>query len=169
LIQPVPFPVILSISLTMESDMKALLLCALTPVVFSSVALSESQTANSASARAPQTSAAVSPFYCDKSALDPVRRTRHFDVLGPELVAKRLRVRELSDGYEFEFPVDSLFFQHLTEWIDGERECCPFFDITLRVAPEHHGLTMRVTGRPGTKQFIQADGAEWLGPISAAK
>src|SRR5207245_251476 len=109
--------------------------------------------------------ASQSPFYCDQAALDPVRRTRHFDVLSPELRSKREDVRELPDGYEFDFPSDTETFQHLVEWVDGERECCPFFDISVRVAPEHGPLTMKVTGRPGTKEFIKADAAPWLKPV----
>ncbi|HEX4330653.1 MAG TPA: TlpA disulfide reductase family protein [Usitatibacter sp.] len=106
-----------------------------------------------------------SPFYCDMDALDSARRTRHFDVLGPELVAKREAVRELRDGFEIDFASDPATFQHLVEWIDGERECCPFFDISVRVQPEHGSLTMRITGRQGTKEFIRADAARWVAPV----
>lgn len=108
-----------------------------------------------------------SPFYCDRAALSPEQRRKHFDVLGPALVAKRMDVRELPNGYEFRFPTTT--FQELTEWIDGERACCPFFDFDVRVAAEHAGLWMRLTGRPGTKQFIQADGQEWIEPVPSAK
>jgi hypothetical protein len=146
----------------METNMKPIIAGALTLFLCSQM--------TSAAAVAATTPAVTNaPFYCDQAALDPARRTRHFDVLGPELVAKRRTVRELPDGYEFDFPVDSITYQHVAEWIDGERECCPFFDITLRVAPEHRALTMRVTGRPGTKQFIENDGAVWISPVRAAK
>lgn len=110
-----------------------------------------------------------SPFYCDRSALNAEQRRRHFDVLGPALVVKRLGVRELPDGYEFQFPSDTVTFQQVTEWVDGERACCPFFDIGLRVEPEHGALSLRLTGRPGTKQFIQADGGNWLKPVPASQ
>src|SRR5262245_26021975 len=77
--------------------------------------------------------ATQSPFYCDMEALDSARRTRHFDVLGPALRAKREDVRELRDGYEFDFPSDAETFGQLVEWVEGERDCCPFFDISVRV------------------------------------
>ena len=118
-----------------------------------------------ASAAGPPEKAAQNPFYCDQAALDPQRRTRHFDVLDPELVSKREDVRELPNGYEFAFPSDPETFRHLVEWVDGERECCPFLDISVRVAPERGPLTMRITGRPGTKAFIKADAASWLRPV----
>ena len=106
-----------------------------------------------------------SPFYCDMQALDPPRRTRHFDVLGPELISKREAVRELRDGYEIDFPSDPTTFQHLVEWVDGERECCPFLDIALRVQPEHGPLTMKVTGRSGAKEFFRNDAERWVAPV----
>jgi hypothetical protein len=118
-----------------------------------------------------QASAAVpaakqSPFYCDQGALTPTVRKRHFEVLGPRLIAKRMSVRELPDGYEFQLPSDAATYKEAAEFIDAERLCCPFFDISLRATPEGGPLWMRVTGRPGTKQFIAADGADWISPVS---
>ncbi len=73
--------------------------------------------------------AAESPFACNRAALTPQARTRHFDVLGPALRARKKRIRELRDGFEFEFPPDAATFQLVSEWVVGERLCCPFFDI----------------------------------------
>jgi hypothetical protein len=94
--------------------------------------------------------------------LSPERRARHFGVLSPVLIAKRKSVRELADGYEFQLPPDSETLQQAAEWIDGERTCCPFFDISLRVTRDGGPLWLRVTGKTGVKAFIQADGAEWI-------
>jgi hypothetical protein len=112
---------------------------------------------------------AESPFACDTLALDPAARKRHFDLLGPELVAARLAVEELPDGYEFTFASDKATYDRIAEWANGERLCCPFFDISLRATPEHGPIKLRITGRPGTKAFMQSDGAEWLKPIVASK
>jgi hypothetical protein len=113
--------------------------------------------------------ATQSPFACDTLALEPVARKRHFDVLGPELVSKRLAVEELPDGYEFTLPNDKVTYDHVAEWANGERLCCPFFDISLRATPEHGPLKLRITGRPGTKAFMQADGAAWVKPVLASR
>jgi hypothetical protein len=115
------------------------------------------------------TSSAQSPFYCDRGALTPAERARHFDVLGPALIARRQAVRELPDGYEIQFASDKQTFQDLVEFVEAERRCCPFFDITLRMTPEHGPLWVRFSGRPGTKQFIEADGAEWIRPVGVAQ
>ncbi len=118
---------------------------------------------------APVEKAQPGPFYCDQNALDPERRSRHFDVLGPALVAKRTAVRELPDGYEIRFPSDGETYRQLAEYVEAERLCCPFFDIALRVTPDSGPLWLRVTGRAGTKQFIEADAPDWIKPVAVKK
>ena len=103
-----------------------------------------------------------SPFACDRLALTPAERTRHFGELSPALRSRRLAVRELPDGYEFKFPTDAKTFAMLAEWIEQERRCCPFFDIDLRIESEGRGVWVRLSGRPGTKAFIRADAGPWL-------
>jgi hypothetical protein len=89
-------------------------------------------------------------------------------VLGPALSAKRTVVRALADGYEFEFSADPQTYQQLTDWVWAERACCPFFDIVVRLAPEQGRISLKLTGRPGTKEFIEADGGTWLTPIGTS-
>ena len=103
-----------------------------------------------------------SPFACDRLALSPAQRTRHFDELGPALRQLRTDVRELPDGYEFAFAWDPKTFSMITEWVEQERACCPFFDIDVRLEREHGPIWMRLTGRPGTKAFIRVDAAKWI-------
>jgi hypothetical protein len=118
-----------------------------------------------ASAQAPAAAAGrESPFACDRKALSPAERTRHFDVLGPMLRQRKLAVRELADGYEFQLPANPETIQLAAEWAAGERACCPFFDIDLRMEREGGAFWMRLTGRPGTKQFIREDFVKWMQP-----
>jgi hypothetical protein len=99
----------------------------------------------------------VSPFACNAVALSPEARKRHFEEVGPALLKLRKTTRELPDGYEFEFPADKATYHLLTEWVVEERSCCPFLDIDLRFSREGGPLWLRLTGRPGTKEFIKAD------------
>jgi hypothetical protein len=98
-----------------------------------------------------------SPFACNAFALSPEIRERHFEELGPALLKLTKSMRELPDGYEFELPPDNQTYQLLTEWALQERLCCPFFDIDLRFDREGGPLWLRLTGRPGTKEFIKAE------------
>jgi hypothetical protein len=103
-----------------------------------------------------------SPFACNLRALTIAERARHFVQLGPMLRSMKSGVRELKNGYEFRFPSDSKTIALLAEWIAQEHLCCPFFEIELRLEPEGGPAWMRLTGREGTKQFIEADAAAWL-------
>ena len=102
-----------------------------------------------------------SPFACDVKALSPAERKRHFEEVGPALRKLAAGVRELSDGYELQFPSDASTYKLLTEWAYQEKACCPFFDIAVRLDRERGPLWLRLTGRPGTKDFIKAD----FGPL----
>jgi hypothetical protein len=109
-----------------------------------------------------------SPFACNRAALTGAGRKRHFDELGPALRTIVKSVRELPDGYEFQFPPDPATFRLVAEWAAGEHLCCPFFDIELRqererAAGEHNGaFWMRLSGRSGVKQFIETDLGKWI-------
>jgi hypothetical protein len=98
-----------------------------------------------------------SPFACNAFALSPEIRKRHFEELGPALLKLKKSIRELPDGYEFELSADNKTYQLLTEWAFQERLCCPFFDIDLRFEREGGPLWLRLTGRPGTKEFIKEE------------
>jgi len=99
----------------------------------------------------------VSRFACNAFALSPEARKRHFDDLGPALLKLKKSTRELPDGYAFELPPDKETYQLLTEWAFQERLCCPFFDIDVRFERENGPLWLRLTGRPGTKEFIKEE------------
>src|SRR5579863_4318734 len=105
---------------------------------------------------------ADSPFACNRTALTAQARKRHFDELSPALRARKKSVRELRDGFEFEFPYDAATFQLVSEWVVGERLCCPFFDIDVHLEREGGSLWLRLTGREGVKQFIHGEFARWF-------
>jgi len=104
----------------------------------------------------------VSPFACNAFALSPEARKRHFEEVGPALLKLKKSTRELPDGYEFEFPADKATWQLLTDWAIDERLCCPFLDIEVRFSRESGPLWLRLTGRPGTKEFIKEDFGQLL-------
>ena len=111
---------------------------------------------------AQKTPTRESAFACDRSALTPEARKRHFDELGPALRTKVNAMRELPNGFEFGLASDASTAQLVSEWAVGEHLCCPFFDIELRWEREGGGLWLRLTGREGVKQFIQADFKRWF-------
>ena len=135
---------------------------ALVPLVFSFSSIDNAQTKPHDDAAATVTPNKTSPFYCNIHAFTPAERKRHFDDLGPQLRSVRTSVRELDNGYEFEFPGDAATYALLTEWAIQERRCCPFFDIGLRLGAENGSIWLSLTGRPGTKDFIKVDAPSWV-------
>ena len=148
--------------------MKALLVIAILAIAlgtFGFVRMTHQGSAVAQQAGTGERKKGESPFACDTLALTPEIRKRHFEVLGPKLVSLRTAVRELPNGYEFEFPNNLENYQILSEWAFQESQCCPFFDLSIRLEREHGALVMSATGREGTKAFIQADAGLWIQPV----
>jgi|SRR5579863_6805928 hypothetical protein len=104
---------------------------------------------------------AETPFYCDRTALNPEQRKRQQE-LSKILRDSVLGIQELPDGLEFEFPSTTTNYQALTEFTPLERACCPFFDISIRLEREGGKLWWQLTGREGVKQFIHAEFSPWI-------
>jgi hypothetical protein len=100
-------------------------------------------------------------FYCDRSALTPAQLKRKV-ALGHALRSSIRQTRELPDGFEFELG-GGASVQAAAEWASMERQCCPFFDIGLQLTRDKGPTLLRLTGKPGVKQFIHAEfGPEWF-------
>jgi hypothetical protein len=102
-----------------------------------------------------------SPFRCDMSMLSAATRARK-DTIAGILASRRLQVTPLPDGYEFQFPGNGETLSLVSEWLVTERLCCPFFDFELKLTREGGPLALRLTGRAGTKAFIESDFVRWL-------
>jgi hypothetical protein len=100
------------------------------------------------------------PFACDMTALSSEQRSRHRE-LGNVLRSDLRAVKELPDGYEFEFPLQPSTYDALTQITLLEHACCPFFTISIRLAPSNQ-LAWQLTGSEGVKQFIQMEFARWF-------
>jgi hypothetical protein len=94
------------------------------------------------------------------SALTPDQRVRHRE-LSRQLQAELRRIGELSNGFEFEFPLNTEIHRALTELTPLEHACCPFFTINIHVEPAGD-LFWQLTGTEGVKQFIRMEFAGWF-------
>ena len=99
------------------------------------------------------------PFVCDMTALSGEQRARHHE-LAAVLQSLLAAIRELPDGYDFEFPWSPNTYKALAEVTPLEHACCPFFDIAIRI--ESNKLCWRLTGREGIKPFIRAEFGAWF-------
>ncbi len=110
---------------------------------------------------APIAQQSESPFVCNLGVLTAADRARKEDI-SHSLAAMVTGVRELPDGFEFQFTSEPATLTLLGEWTWTERLCCPFFDFDIRVDREGGPIALRLTGRPGTKAFIEADFVRWI-------
>ena len=102
------------------------------------------------------------PFACNMSALSAEQRAQHTHLAA--LLSKALvGVRELPNGYEFDFPFDASTYQALVQITPLEHACCPFFAIAIRLGEdERQRLLWQLTGSEGVKQFIRAEFSSWF-------
>ena len=92
------------------------------------------------------------PIACDMRTLPD--RERH-ETIGTQLLSRTQSVIELEDGYQLEFPISILMTA--TEFIDGERQCCPFFQFSIQVEPVASTFQLRLGGADGAKAFLERE------------
>lgn len=102
----------------------------------------------------------ATPFACNMNALSRDERSRHSELSGFLQVALSV-VRELANGYEFEFPHLPANFRALAELTPLEHACCPFFDISIGLKQDGK-LVWQLTGSEGIKQFIRQEFELWF-------
>lgn len=65
-----------------------------------------------------------------------------------------LEVKELEDGYSYTFPSAGEWLSEVADLVDLERQCCPFLQFRITVAPNDGPLLLELTGPEGTKDFL---------------
>jgi hypothetical protein len=79
------------------------------------------------------------------TALSSEQSARHHE-LAALLQSSLAAIRELPDGYDFEFPWSPDTYKALAEVTPLEHACCPFFNISIRIESERNNLCWRLTG-----------------------
>src|SRR5262245_3490308 len=94
------------------------------------------------------------PIICDLSAVNAADRERLMAAV-PELFRVVDAVHELPDGYAFRFGSAPGQLLAIAEFVEHERQCCPFYAFALEVEPAGGPLWLKMTGREGVKDFLQ--------------
>jgi len=127
-----------------------------TLAVFAVVAVAENvenaycgpDTVNAASSVQSQGS---EPLVCSLGSKE--KRDRR-DGLGTLLKDAISQSTELEDGYQL--TLKKGYTKRIVEYIELERECCPFFEFALTYASNDGPITLSVTGPEGSKAFSSA-------------
>ena len=96
------------------------------------------------------------PIACDMSALSAAQRERQ-QILMRDFHALIQETEALDNGYAFRLKADAATILAAAEFITIERLCCPFLTFELAVGPADEPLRIRISGRAGVKQFIEAE------------
>ena len=75
--------------------------------------------------------------------------------LQKEVFSNVIKVEEVKTGYLFHFKDDPAFLPKLFQYIQAEKECCPFFQQDVSVKPNGAGITWKLSGAIGIKDIIQ--------------
>ena|SRR5258707_14581736 len=103
-----------------------------------------------------QQSSEAQALVCSLAELPAEERQRHQQV-ADALRAIRQTVRELPDGYAFQYPSDMHTILTVAEFMSREHLCCPFFRFTLEIEPGQASIWLHVTGDSPVKEFLQAE------------
>ncbi len=99
-------------------------------------------------------SPAALPIVCDLSAVSAADRERLMAAV-PRLFQAVQAVHALPDGYAFRFANAPGRILALAEFIEHERQCCPFYAFALEVEPGGGPFWLRLSGGDGVKEFVQ--------------
>lgn len=97
---------------------------------------------------------AASPIACVVGAFSADER-RRWQELGARWRGTIEEIRELPDGYACRLGPDRETILAAAEWMTLDRRCCPFFEFALAIEREGAGVWLRLTGRPGVKEFLR--------------
>jgi hypothetical protein len=94
----------------------------------------------------------ASALTCYINGIPPQERKRY----GQLVEALRHAIqekRELPDGFAFRMDTKHMSTDQLTEWIELERQCCPFFEFEIQTQQDET-IWLYLKGPEGAKEFI---------------
>lgn len=95
------------------------------------------------------------PIACDIAAVSSDQMAVWMAEIVPELYSAVEEISELDDGFAWKLPASARILTLLATDLDIERRCCPFVRYTLEIEPDGGPFWLRMTGRPGVKEFLR--------------
>lgn len=86
----------------------------------------------------------------------PEMQKRKSTVIG-SLKRQIIEKKELDNGYTYKFKGSDQVVDELAEFIKTERQCCDFFDFSIKVAGDQTSAWLSITGPKGAKEFINTE------------
>ena len=73
----------------------------------------------------------------------------------PGLAGRALETQPIADGFAWRFEATSETLRDVAAVIAAEHACCAFLRFEMTVEPGNGPLWLRVTGPPGTREFLE--------------
>jgi hypothetical protein len=93
------------------------------------------------------------PIAC--SLTDKELQERRKSVL-ERMAQSLIDVKELEDGFSYQFPAEDAVLQDLINVINLERKCCAFLDFKLILESQSKIIALELTGQEGTKETLKS-------------
>lgn len=94
------------------------------------------------------------PIVCDLTVFSADTRAELAATV-PATFAAVQKVQDLADGYAFQFPNEPGIFMALANFVEHERQCCPFFHFVLEAEPAGGPFWLRMTGGEEVKEYMR--------------
>jgi hypothetical protein len=94
-----------------------------------------------------------SAFACNMLALNPSLRAEHRENT-ENLMAQCKSIREIEDGYSFEFLENEEVLSITIRFIMLEKQCCPFLGFQLELKAGQKVFWLRLTGPENIKPLL---------------
>jgi len=91
------------------------------------------------------------PLACSLTASELVTRGEEVS----DLFKHVEQVNELADGYALRFPGSDTWANTLVQFINFERECCPFFGFGLVFEQKQGPIWLHIRGPEGVKAMVE--------------
>jgi hypothetical protein len=87
---------------------------------------------------------------CNFGAIDPAERSQHM-ASADHIFASVIDIKETSNGYAFQLPLNLPMLYKTAAFINNERLCCSFFTFSLKVDQE---MWLELSGTSEVKIYI---------------
>lgn len=88
-------------------------------------------------------------------SLDSLELVKRKEELQKDIFRQAEEIIELEDAIRFTFTSSPGFSSRLIEFINLERDCCPFFSFKLDFKPDHGPITLEMGGSKEAKGMLK--------------
>ena len=105
------------------------------------------------------------PLVCDLTVF-PAEKRAELAATVPGMFAAAQKVQELADGYAFQFPNEPGMFMALANFVEHERQCCPFYHFALAAEPGGGPFWLQITGGREVKEYMRSVWGDLEGAVA---